>query len=166
MKLLSEVLKNKVPTANQPLKELVPRIFPFLHHSSSGVRKSALQTLESLTSRSDLASEFLPDICGVLMSHLFQRALFEYYDYNLELIEKSWSNICDHCPLGNLLTATCPLYGHWLTLISRGHMWPLPHELLIKARREEQYFLGGVKAQQAKGQLISEASFYLNQVPN
>ena len=103
-----------------------------------------------------MASEFLPDICGVLMSHLFQRALFEYYDYNLKLIEKSWSNICDHCPLGNLLTATCPLYGHWLTLISRGHMWPLPHELLIKARREEQYFLGGVKAQQAKGQLISE----------
>ena len=153
MKLLSEVLKNKVPTANQPLKELVPRIFPFLHHSSSGVRKSALQTLESLTSRPDLASEFLPDICGVLMSHLFQRALFEYYDYNLELIEKSWSNICDHCPLGNLLTATCPLYGHWLTLISRGHMWPLPHELLIKARREEQYFLGGVKAQQAKDDL-------------
>ena len=107
MKLLSEVLKNKVPTANQPLKELVPRIFPFLHHSSSGVRKSALQTLESLTSRSDLASEFLPDICGVLMSHLFQRALFEYYDYNLELIEKSWSNICANCAptfLNNMTT--------------------------------------------------------------
>ena len=54
MKLLSEVLKNKIPANSSktlPLKDLVPRIFPFLHHSSSGVRKSALQTLESLTSR-------------------------------------------------------------------------------------------------------------------
>ena len=54
MKLLSEVLKNKVPSnssENLPLKELVPRLFPFLHHSSSGVRKAALQTLESLTFR-------------------------------------------------------------------------------------------------------------------
>ena len=54
--------------------------------------------------RSDLASEFLPDICGVFMSHLFQRCLFEYHDYNLELIEKAWNNICDHCPLAALLT--------------------------------------------------------------
>ena len=51
-----------------------------------------------------MASEFLPDICGVFMSHLFQRCLFEYHDYNLELIEKAWNNICDHCPLAALLT--------------------------------------------------------------
>ena len=54
MKLLSEVLKYKIPVNSEktlPLKELVPRLFPFLHHSSSGVRRSALHTLESLTSR-------------------------------------------------------------------------------------------------------------------
>ena len=54
MKLLSEILKYKIPVNSEktlPLKELIPRLFPFLHHSSSGVRKSALHTLESLTSR-------------------------------------------------------------------------------------------------------------------
>ena len=45
------------------------------------------------------------------------------------------------------------MYGHWLTLISRPHMWPLPHELLLKAKKEDQYYLGGVKAQQARDDL-------------
>ena len=40
------------------------------------------------------------------------------------------------------------MYGHWLLLISRPHMWPLPNDLLIKVKKEDQHFLGGVKAQQ------------------
>ena len=101
MKLLSEVLKIKVPFG-QNLRELVPRLFPFLHHSSWGVRKAALQTLVSLTSRMDLSSQFLPEVCGVLMSHLYQRALFEEYQENLDLLEDAWGQICDNCPLGKL----------------------------------------------------------------
>lgn len=154
MKLLSEVLKIKVPTnSSGSLKHLVPRLFPFLHHSSSGVRTAALQTLVSLTSRPDLAGEFLPEICGPLLSHLFQRALFEAAEVNLNLLESAWTHICDHCPLAALLTATCPLYGNWLVLVSRPHMWPLPVDLLIKAKKEEQYFLGGKTAQQSNNDL-------------
>ena len=153
MKLLSEVLKIKVPigiTSN--LKGLVPRLFAFLHHSSWGVRKAALQTLVSLTSRADLSSHFLPEICGILMSHLYQRTLFEDHQENLDLLEEAWGQICDNCPLGSLLTSTCPLYGHWLMLISRPHLWPLPNDLLIKVRKEDQHFLGGVKAQQTNNE--------------
>ena len=145
MKLLSEVLKIKVPSSKSTgssLSELVPRLLPFLHHSSFGVRAAALNTLVSLTSRPDLASDFLPTICAPLMAHLYQRALLEPHEGNLTLIQDTWGFICDNCPLDALLTATCPMYGNWLLLISRPHLWPLPQELLVKAKKEEHYYLG------------------------
>ena len=150
MKLLAEVLNIRVPTHSKgSLKDLVPRLIPFLHHSSGKVRKAALQTLVSLASKSSLAKEFLPEICGSLLTHLYQRALFEHEPENLDLIEAAWGHVCDYCPLSALLTSTCPLFGHWLSVISRPPLWPLPHELLVKAKKDQQYFLGGTKAQQA-----------------
>ena len=119
LKLLSEILKidnnlmDDKCNSQMALQELIPRLYPFLHHSSSGVRKASLQTLASLVSRPVLASTFLPAICGILMSHLFERCILEGSEDNLKLIEESWNYICDNCPLDALLTATCPLYGQW-----------------------------------------------------
>ena len=98
----------------------------------TGVRKASLQTLLSLVSRPILAASFLPPICASMMSHLYEQSILESHEENLKLIEESWNQICDHCPLAALLTATCPLYGKWLVLISKPHMWPLPNDLLFK----------------------------------
>ena len=59
LKLLSEILKidnimdSDKCNSQMALQELIPRLYPFLHHSSSGVRKASLQTLASLVSRWD-----------------------------------------------------------------------------------------------------------------
>lgn len=155
MKLLSEIIKIKVPTnCGTSLHELIPRLFPFLHHSSSGVRKAALETLVSLAARQELAGKFLPGICGPLMSHLFQRGLLESKEDCLALIQTAWCHVCDNCPLAALLTATCPIYGQWFVLISKPHMWPLPKELLIQVKRgDQQYYLGGPLAQHSTDEL-------------
>ncbi len=59
------------------LAERVPRLFPFLSHPSSLVRRAALRTLDALTSLRSLAQAFLPAVVAQLTSHLFQRALLE-----------------------------------------------------------------------------------------
>ena len=38
-------------------------------------------------------------------------------------------------------------------MISKPHMWPLPNELLLKTKKDEQNYLGGTKAQQANNEL-------------
>ena len=40
-----------------------------------------------------------------------------------------------------------------MVLISKPHMWPLPNELLLKTKKDEQNYLGGTKAQQANNEL-------------
>ena len=154
MKLLSEIVVIKVPEKCGPrMKELAPRLFPFFHHPSSGVRRASLQTLHALVSQKRLALEFLPFTCGPIMSHLFQRSLVESDPVNLNLIERAWSKACDNCPLGALLTATCPLYGSWFVLISKPPIWPLPNELLIITKKDDFQYLGGPPAQHSTDEL-------------
>jgi TATA-binding protein-associated factor len=77
MQLLSEILKQqRCPTSSscssQSLTERIPRLFLFLSHSSSLVRRAALSTLDTLTGKLDLAQLFLPYVVKPLTSHLFQ----------------------------------------------------------------------------------------------
>ena len=96
------------------------------------VRRSALSTLDALTSRRGLAQAFLPSVVKPLTQHLFQRALLEEREDCLALVERVWCNACDFTPLGPLLVSTCPLYGNWVTLITQPPNWPLPQNLLLK----------------------------------
>jgi TATA-binding protein-associated factor len=157
MHLLSELLRlqsdeypEKLETPDASLAELVSRLFPFLSHSSTLVRKAALNTLDTVTSRLDLAEIFLPAVIQALSSHLFQRALLEHHEPNLFLIERIWNNVCDFTPLGPLLMSTCPLYGTWVTLITQPPNWPLPPSLLLvrqgEDREPEAQYLGGPEA--------------------
>uniref|UniRef100_A0A0K2V3X8 BTAF1 RNA polymerase II, BTFIID transcription factorassociated, 170kDa [Alligator mississippiensis] n=1 Tax=Lepeophtheirus salmonis TaxID=72036 RepID=A0A0K2V3X8_LEPSM len=148
IKLLSSLLVSLksdlyVMHSTSSLKDLVPRIYPLLSHSSSLVRQSALEALETLTSRQDLACSFLPHIIRDLSLHLFQRCLLEHYSRNLELIESVWKCTCSNTPIGDLLLATCPLYGPWLILISQPPNWPLQ----LNNNSNTHFFLGGPDAQ-------------------
>ncbi len=115
------------------LSQRVPRLFPFLSHPSTLVRKAALRTLDTLTSQRALAQAFLPSVIKPLTTHLFQRALLEENEDSLTLIERVWSNACDLTPLGPLLMSTCPQYGNWVTLITQPPNWPLPPQLLLNS---------------------------------
>ena len=59
-----------------------------------------------------------------------QRALLEDDSSCRDALERTWSNLCDHTPLGPLLVATCPLYGNWVLLLTQPAHWPLPPQLL------------------------------------
>ena len=73
---------------------IVPRLVPFLHHHSSSVRLSALQTFDTLTSGVSGGPHqvspqlFLADHCSTLMQSLFERALLESHSKHLVLIEQ------------------------------------------------------------------------------
>ncbi len=158
MKLLSEIVVIRVPDkCGQQMKDLIPRLFPFFHHSNSMVRQAVLQTMKALVSQKSLALEFLPHTVGPILSHLFQRSLVESEIENLKLIEATWSEVCDNCPLAPLLTTTCPLYASWFALISKHNFWPLPNELLINKNNnggnENLQYLGGSVAQHTTDEL-------------
>ncbi len=53
------------------LSERVPRLFPFLSHPSTQVRRAAVRALEVLTSQRQLAQDFLPAVAKPLASLLF-----------------------------------------------------------------------------------------------
>ena len=49
------------------ISAIIPRLVPFLHHHSSGVRLSALQTFDTLTTSREVASVFLKEHCSTIM---------------------------------------------------------------------------------------------------
>ena len=154
MHLLSELMRHQsdkypdsLKLSNVNLADLVSRLFPFLSHSSTTVRKAALNTLNTMTSRLDLAELFLPAVVQPFSSHLFQRALLEHNEANLGLVEQIWNNLCDYTPLRPLLMSTCPLYGTWVALVTQPPNWALPQNFLIgKAAEGEAQYLGGPEA--------------------
>lgn len=63
----------------QPLNDVVPRLWPFLSHSTSSVRKATLATLRTLTGRPSDGSSILweAQLLQDAMRHVFQRVLVE-----------------------------------------------------------------------------------------
>ena len=99
------------------MKTLVPRVFPFLSHSSIHVRKAGLETLLVLSS-GKTANLWLPDCILDALRHVYQRALLEHNSSCVALIPKLWNSLCDNTPLDPLLLAGCPWFGPWIHLIS------------------------------------------------
>lgn len=165
MHLLSEILKTQVEYGHierlhvfqnsesfehqSALALKVVRLFPFISHSSSLVRKATLTTLNTLTEHQDLAKIVLPTVVKELSLNLFQRAILEHHEENLKLIEQIWNNMTLYTPLGPLLMATCPMYGSWVAMVIQPPHWPLPAHLLIqdKAKAGVHQYLGGPDAQ-------------------
>lgn len=63
----------------QPLNDVVPRLWPFLSHSTSSVRKATLATLRTLTEKPVDDSVLMWDaqLLQDAMRHVFQRVLVE-----------------------------------------------------------------------------------------
>uniref|UniRef100_A0A1W7R9G5 TATA-binding protein-associated factor 172 n=1 Tax=Hadrurus spadix TaxID=141984 RepID=A0A1W7R9G5_9SCOR len=101
------------------LAELVPRLWPFLSHSSSGVRKSVLQALVTLTANthSEICAEWLPAVISDALRLIYQRCLTEYSADILELLYKVWFQIITSAPIFTLLHSACPYLNVWLCFL-------------------------------------------------
>ncbi|KAK7868472.1 hypothetical protein R5R35_011216 [Gryllus longicercus] len=127
----------------QPLSDVVPRLWPFLSHATSSVRRATLQTLYTLTRGAnngpkgpysanghEWASPLLQDA----MRHIFQRVLVEPISDIQELGEKVWGNLVRNSSLSELLLAACPYMSTWLCLTMQPSKIAIDPALLIQCK--------------------------------
>ncbi|KAH8417214.1 hypothetical protein KR222_006412, partial [Zaprionus bogoriensis] len=147
----------------EPIGTLVPRLFPFLTHSTSSVRRSTLKTLLTLTSsdESDVKrepgevkqeleeastngkQEALKLNFGVAdwnwqllqqaLRHIYQRILVEPQSEIQALAHQVWSNIIKYADLGALLHAACPYVSSWICLAMQPPRLAFDPGVLIRA---------------------------------
>ncbi|KAH8311233.1 hypothetical protein KR044_005137, partial [Drosophila immigrans] len=138
----------------EPIGTLVPRLFPFLTHSTSSVRRSTLKTLLTLTSSGDsllvkrepngmAPSNQLKLNFGVVdwnwqllqqaQRHIYQRMLVEPHADIQSLAHQVWSNIIQYADLGALLHAACPHVSTWICLAMQPPRLAFDPAVLIRA---------------------------------
>lgn len=113
------------------LDVLIPRLWPFLHHTSSSVRKSALLTLQKLSELDPSVAPMNVSPLQTTLRHAYQRALVENYGEVLELIPKVWSDLLKSSKLDSLLLAACPMFGQWLSLAMHPARAPIDPKVLV-----------------------------------
>nr|XP_023679976.1 TATA-binding protein-associated factor 172 [Paramormyrops kingsleyae] len=124
----------------QSLTVLVPRVWPFLRHTISSVRKAALETLFTLLSKADQScAEWLTPILQDVLRHIFQSCILESNQEILELIQKVWTELISQAPQQYVVAASCPWMGAWLCLMMQPSHIPIDHNMLleVKARSKE-----------------------------
>ncbi|XP_018335221.1 TATA-binding protein-associated factor 172 [Agrilus planipennis] len=123
----------------QPLCDVVPRLWPFLSHSTSSVRKATLQTLYTLTEKTTNDSQLMwsAQLLQDAMRHVFQRVLVEPQCDVREVAEKVWERLVKNSGLVELLHAACPLISVWLCLSMQSVRMPFDLNLMIIAKSEK-----------------------------
>lgn len=122
----------------QPLNEVVPRLWPFLSHSASSVRKATLQTLSTLTAASLDGSciKWEAQLLQDALRHVFQRVLIEPFDEVRNVAENVWNQLVRNSGLVELLHAACPCIATWLCLSMQPVRIPFDSALLIHAKTQ------------------------------
>ncbi|MGH0116970.1 UNVERIFIED_CONTAM: hypothetical protein FKN15_026664, partial [Acipenser sinensis] len=124
----------------QSLTVLVPRVWPFLRHTISSVRKAALETLFTLLSKEDQScAAWLTPILQDLLRHIFQSCILESSQEILDLIQRVWTELIRQAPLQYVVAAACPWMGAWLCLMMQPSHMPIDLNMLleVKARSKE-----------------------------
>lgn len=151
-----------LPNASQwiemePMVNLIPRLWPFLSHPSSSVRRSTLQTLKKLTDPSAQSSEnsanfsvrsWPANLLQEALRYIYQRVLVEHVEDIQNLVEEVWSNIVRNADLSALLHAACPYVSCFMCLAMQPSRLAFDSNLLIFARNNDgvptqKLFLGG-----------------------
>ncbi|OCT71624.1 TATA-binding protein-associated factor 172 [Xenopus laevis] len=155
MTLLSSLLMYpQVQQCNvqQSLTVLVPRVWPFLRHTISSVRKAALETLCTLLSTQDQnCSGWLTPILQDMMRHIFQICILESNQEIIDLILKVWQELLNKASVQYVVAAACPWMGAWLCLMMQPSHIPIDLNMLleVKAKSKEK---GGGKLRQCQSQ--------------
>ncbi|XP_016996631.3 TATA-binding protein-associated factor 172 [Drosophila takahashii] len=133
----------------EPMAILVPRLWPFLSHSTSSVRRSTLKTLITLTSGNKVkwepkeeeqkmklnfgVSDWKWQLLQQALRHIYQRILVEPQADIQALARQVWSNLIEHADLGALLHAACPYVSSWICLSMQPPRLAFDAAVLIRA---------------------------------
>ncbi|XP_054706279.1 TATA-binding protein-associated factor 172-like [Uloborus diversus] len=125
--LLSYTAKSQNKSLSLNFEELIPRLWPFLGHNSSIVRKSVLQALIILTSDENLqpCCSWVPDILQPALRLLFQRCLIEPVREIHDLLYIVWRNLLAKAPLICIVSSTVPFLSSWLSMIMHPQSVPI-----------------------------------------
>ncbi|KAM5142212.1 TATA-binding protein-associated factor 172 [Mantella aurantiaca] len=155
MTLLSSLLAYpQVQQCNiqQSLTILVPRVWPFLRHTISSVRKAALETLCTLLSTQDQnCSGWLTPILQEMLRHIFQLCILESNQEILDLIHKLWQELITKASVQYVVAAACPWMGAWLCLMMQPAHLPIDLNMLLEVKPKSKEKAGG-KLRQGQGQ--------------
>uniref|UniRef100_A0A3Q1FYB1 BTAF1 RNA polymerase II, B-TFIID transcription factor-associated n=1 Tax=Acanthochromis polyacanthus TaxID=80966 RepID=A0A3Q1FYB1_9TELE len=118
----------------QSLTVLVPRVWPFLRHTISSVRRAALETLFTLLSKADQVS--------------------------YSTVTKVWMELLSQAPQQYVVAASCPWMGAWLCLMMQASHIPIDLNMLleVKARSKDK---AGTKARQGNSQVKETIQEYI-----
>ncbi|XP_060522113.1 TATA-binding protein-associated factor 172 [Cylas formicarius] len=121
---------------SQPLNDVVPRLWPFLSHGTSTVRRATLQTLCTLTEKKadGSATVWSAQLLQDAMRHVFQRVLVEPIEEVRDVAEKAWTNLVRNSGLVELLHAACPFVTVWLFLAMQSVRVPFDSSFFIHAK--------------------------------
>uniref|UniRef100_A0A8C5MZY2 B-TFIID TATA-box binding protein associated factor 1 n=1 Tax=Leptobrachium leishanense TaxID=445787 RepID=A0A8C5MZY2_9ANUR len=151
MTLLSSLLTYpQVQQCNiqQSLTVLVPRVWPFLRHTISSVRKAALETLHTLLSTRDQnCSGWVIPILQEMLRHIFQICILESNKEILELIQKVWQELIKKASVQFVVAAACPWMGIWLCLMMQPSHLPIDLNMLLEVKCKTKEKAGGKQRQ-------------------
>lgn len=123
---------------------LVPRVWPFLRHTISSVRKAALETLCTLLSTQDQnCSGWLTPILQDMLRHIFQICILECNQEILDLIHKVWQALIHTASVQYVVAAACPWMGAWLCLMMQPAHLPIDLNMLIEVKPKSKEKAGG-----------------------
>uniref|UniRef100_A0A452R8P1 B-TFIID TATA-box binding protein associated factor 1 n=1 Tax=Ursus americanus TaxID=9643 RepID=A0A452R8P1_URSAM len=136
----------------QSLTVLVPRVWPFLHHTISSVRRAALETLFTLLSTQDQnSSSWLIPILPDMLRHIFQFCVLESSQEILDLIHKVWMELLSKASVQYVVAAACPWMGAWLCLMMQPSHLPIDLNMLLEVKARAKEKTGG-KVRQGQSQ--------------
>uniref|UniRef100_A0A673C4N7 BTAF1 RNA polymerase II, B-TFIID transcription factor-associated n=1 Tax=Sphaeramia orbicularis TaxID=375764 RepID=A0A673C4N7_9TELE len=145
----------------QSLTVLVPRVWPFLRHTISSVRRAALETLFTLLSKADQScAMWINPILQDMLRHIFQSCILESNEEILELIQKVWMELLSQAPHQYVVAASCPWMGAWLCLMMQASHIPIDLNMLleVKGRSKDK---AGTKTRQGTNQVKETVQEYI-----
>lgn len=98
------------------LSELIPRLWPFLFHSLSSVRKSVLDSLVILCEKSS-NSWITVTLLAEALRLIYQRSLIESVNSILDYLTKVWHCLLAKAKYETLIGATCNYLPGWIGLM-------------------------------------------------
>ncbi|XP_050546449.1 TATA-binding protein-associated factor 172 [Daktulosphaira vitifoliae] len=112
---------------NEPVLQVLPRLWSFLSHNATQVRLATIKSLITLTSAPQLAfSDSLENIKLLqdTMKLIFLRAMTEPDEDVQTKMKEVWVNLLTNSSLTSLLNAACPLVGLWLAMTMQSERIP------------------------------------------
>ncbi|TNN37598.1 TATA-binding protein-associated factor 172 [Liparis tanakae] len=158
MTLLSSLLTY----TQQSLTVLVPRVWPFLRHTISSVRRAALETLFTLLSKADEScAMWINPILQEMLRHIFQSCILESNEEILELIQRVWMELLSRAPQQYVVAASCPWMGAWLCLMMQASQIPIDVNMLLEVKARCCKDKAGAKARQGTIQVKEITQEYI-----